>query len=128
MIAHCAMTSDAQDLDIGPSMAQPAYTHSGRQHVSHFVDPEFSESAPLPPRVLLQNEQPDIHELAMAPTKKPRKKKAPTLHASAWEPVKERIIELHITRQPALPLRQVKEIIETEYGFVAEYVFLTQDC
>lgn len=49
---------------------------------------------------------------------RPRKRKAPTLQAEAWEPYKARILELHITQK--LPLKLVKEAIESEYGFTAE--------
>jgi hypothetical protein len=52
----------------------------------------------------------------------PRKRKAPTLRAKDWEPYKERVLDLHTTQ--GLPLWKVKQIIETEYGFQAEYVVL----
>ena len=51
---------------------------------------------------------------------KPRKRKAPTLRADAWESYKARIVELHIRQ--GLPLREVKEHIKKEFGFTAEYV------
>lgn len=52
---------------------------------------------------------------------KPRKKKAPTLNADAWQPYKARIIELY--REHDLPLKAVKAKIEEEYPhFTAEYV------
>ena len=51
-----------------------------------------------------------------------RKRKAPTLRASDWEPVKCRIIELHIARNISLP--DVKEHIKKEFGFEATFVFL----
>jgi hypothetical protein len=57
----------------------------------------------------------------MAPPTKPRKKKAPTLHAEDWEPYKKRILELYIDK--ATPLPEVKVIIESEFGFKAESVF-----
>jgi len=50
-----------------------------------------------------------------------RKRKAPTLRAEDWEPHKARIIELHIHN--AKPLPEVKDIMEKETGFKAEYVF-----
>ena len=49
-----------------------------------------------------------------------RKRKAPTLRVDAWEPYKARIIELHI--EQGLPLGKVKDTIEKEFGFTAEYV------
>jgi Clr5 domain len=42
------------------------------------------------------------------------------LHASDWELYKARIIELHIKQD--LPLKEVKDKIEKEFGFIAEYV------
>ena len=56
------------------------------------------------------------------PPTRPRKRKAPTLHANAWEPYKARIVELHITQ--GVPLKEVKQHVEKEFGFVAEYVSL----
>ncbi|KAF2807249.1 TPR-like protein [Mytilinidion resinicola] len=55
---------------------------------------------------------------SMGPPTKPRKRKAPTLRADAWEPYKARIVELHIARK--LPLPEVKKRIEEEFGFTAE--------
>lgn len=49
----------------------------------------------------------------------PRKRKAPTLRAHDWEPYKDRILELHLTQ--GLPLPEVRQIIEGECGFKAEY-------
>ncbi|EON63691.1 hypothetical protein W97_02919 [Coniosporium apollinis CBS 100218] len=54
----------------------------------------------------------------MGPPTNPRKRKAPTLRAEDWEPYKARIIELHIKQK--LPLRKVKDTIESELGFKAE--------
>jgi hypothetical protein len=58
----------------------------------------------------------------MGPPAQPptRKRKAPTLHADAWEPYKRRILELHITQ--GLPLLEVRQKMEDEYGFKAKYV------
>lgn len=61
-----------------------------------------------------------IPSTPMGPPTRPRKRKAPTLRADAWEPHKARIIELHITQK--LPLRKVKEIMKEQHGFTAEYV------
>ncbi|KAF2466286.1 TPR-like protein [Lindgomyces ingoldianus] len=55
---------------------------------------------------------------SMDPPTRPRKRKAPTLPAVAWEPYKARILELHNTE--GLPLREVKEMIKKEFGFTAE--------
>jgi hypothetical protein len=56
----------------------------------------------------------------MARLPKPRKKKAPTRRAKDWEPYKARILDLHDTQN--LSLKTVKNMIENEFGFTAEYV------
>nr|RBQ98924.1 hypothetical protein FVER53263_03224 [Fusarium verticillioides] len=52
------------------------------------------------------------------PTRKSRKKKAPTLRDEDFEPFKDRILELYETQK--LPLQKVKSIIEEEFGFTAQ--------
>lgn len=64
----------------------------------------------------------DVPARPMGPPPKRRKRKAPTLRAVDWEPHKARIIELHITQKPPLSLKEVKDTMEREFGFVAEYV------
>ena len=61
----------------------------------------------------------ELTATAMSPPPKRRKKKAPTLRAKDWEPYKARILELHDVQK--LPLVKVKEMIEEEFGFTAEY-------
>ena len=56
----------------------------------------------------------------IGPPTKTRKRKAPTLRAEAWEPLKSRILDLHITQK--LSLSEVKKRIEGEFQFTAEYV------
>ena len=56
----------------------------------------------------------------MGPPAQPRKRKAPTLHIDAWEPYKDRILELHVTQR--LPLPEVRQKIKKDYGFEAKYV------
>jgi hypothetical protein len=56
----------------------------------------------------------------MEPPAKKRKKKVPTLRADAWEPYKARILKLHIEENR--PLLEVKDTIEREFKFKAEYV------
>jgi hypothetical protein len=56
----------------------------------------------------------------MGPPARPRKRKAPTLRADDWEPYKKRILDLHAIQ--GLPLPKVRQMIEEEYGFKAEYV------
>ena len=77
-------------------------------HALHIME-SFGDAQTMPP-------------IPMGPPAKPRKRKAPTLRADAWEPYKARIIELHT--QQGLPLREVKENIMKEFGFTAEYVSL----
>jgi hypothetical protein len=55
----------------------------------------------------------------LPPPAKSRKKKAPTLRESDWKPHQDRITELYSS---GLPLKEVKDIIEAETGFSAEYV------
>ncbi|KIL85095.1 hypothetical protein FAVG1_11524 [Fusarium avenaceum] len=55
---------------------------------------------------------------SMGPPPKRRKKKAPTLRATDWEPYKARILDLHVTQK--LSLETVKNMMEMEFGFTAE--------
>lgn len=64
------------------------------------------------------------HGAPMRSPIKSRKRKAPTLKADAWEPYKARVIELHINQ--GMPLQKVKEIIENEFNFTAEYDSITK--
>lgn len=104
--------------EILPSLEQIASTHN---YVSHSFDlspaPYTNQPQNFPP----PNETTDTTAPSMGPPTRTRKRKAPTLHADDWEPYKARIIELHIEQDPPLPLREVKDTIETEFGFVAEY-------
>ena len=83
-----------------------------RLHTSHIVKPlDGTESIPTNPAI---------------PTLRTRKRKAPTLCAKAWEPYKARILDLHVANK--LPLRDVKTMIEAEFGFSAEYVISLNKC
>jgi hypothetical protein len=73
-----------------------------------------------PPNNQAPNNFPSIATSSMLPPSGHRKPKAPTLRAQDWEPYKARIVELHIDQK--LPLREVKDKIEQEFGFKAEYV------
>ena len=77
-------------------------------HAPHIME-SFGDAQTMPP-------------IPMGPPANPRKRKAPTLRADAWEPYKARIVELHIRQ--GLPLREVKKNITKEFGFTAEYVSL----
>ena len=77
-----------------------------------------------PSNASLSSDHHDVLAPSMGPPTKTRKRKAPTLRAVEWEPYKARIIELHITQNPPLSLKEVKDTMEKEFGFVAEYVSL----
>jgi hypothetical protein len=51
------------------------------------------------------------------PPTKPRKRKAPTLRDSDWEPYRERFTELYTA---GLSLKDLKEQMEVEFHFFAE--------
>jgi hypothetical protein len=87
-------------FSFNPPQAPP---HNRPQNVQSFKHPASTLQAPIG-----------------SPTKS-RKRKAPTLRADDWEPYKDRIIELH--HEGGLPLREVKDTIEREFGFIAEYVY-----
>jgi hypothetical protein len=55
----------------------------------------------------------------IVPDTRPRRKKARTLRESDWEPYRDRIIQLHLTERRPLP--EVKNMIEQETGFAAEW-------
>ena len=68
----------------------------------------------------LSNSTSDTNVQLVAPPTNPRKRKAPTLRPDNWEPVKARLIELHINQKRPLP--EVKQIVEEEFkpiGFTA---------
>lgn len=105
--------------EVPPAVGQPASTQS-------YTPQPF---APSPVRYINQlhsaqssSDTQRIPATSMDPPANPRKRKAPTLRAEAWEPYKARIIELHIERGKSL--REVKEEMERETGFTAEYVSL----
>jgi len=104
--------------EILPPLGQIASTHN---YVSRSFDPSPAPYTSQPQNFPPPNETKDTTAPSMGPPTRTRKRKAPTLHADDWEPYKARIIELHIERDPPFPLRKVKDIIETEFGFVAEY-------
>lgn len=68
--------------------------------------------------------------LRTMPTKEPvvaaktqRRRKAPTLREHDWEPLKTRIVELHVKRNMSLP--DVRALMQRERGFEATYVMRT---
>ena len=68
-------------------------------------------------------DQQRVSQSSMGPPTRTRKRKAPTLRAADWEPYKARIIELHVDQTPSVPLKEVKDIMEREFGFVAESAY-----
>lgn len=103
---------------------QPNYSHQNiADGAFEFGNYLLSPENPAPG--LTQSQTPDqqapgkIATTSMCPPSKPRKPKAPTLRTHDWEPYKARILELHIDQK--LPLRQVKQTIEREFEFTAEY-------
>ena len=101
--------------------------NSSHQNMSNdafeFSDYLLSPENPAPR--LTQSRTPDqqapgkIATTSMRPPSKPRKPKAPTLRTYDWEPYKARILELYDDQK--LSLREVKETIEREFEFTAEY-------
>jgi hypothetical protein len=62
---------------------------------------------------------PVVPEMRFAPSKRRRKPKAVTTRSADWEPYKKAILTLHL--EQSMPLRKVKQEMEKEYGFKAEY-------
>jgi hypothetical protein len=58
-------------------------------------------------------------ENLMQPPPRPRKRKAPTLRDSDWQPHKSRISELYTS---GMTLKDIMTTVESETGFRAEYV------
>jgi hypothetical protein len=113
------------------SQAVQTFSAAAMLHQSGFTGDQMSLSLNQnPAAAVVQSHQVpvpdgtnDVHVQPMAPPPKLRKRKAPTLHRDEWEPVKARVIELHITQ--GLPLPKVKEIVEEEFkssGFTATLV------
>lgn len=111
-----------------PGQAVQPYGNTAMFHQGGFTQGQTSLSAdPTSNTTVVQSHQlpvsdgaNDVHVQPMAPPPKPRKRKAPTLRRDEWEPVKARVIELHITQ--SLPLPKVKKIVEEEFkssGFTA---------
>lgn len=66
--------------------------------------------------LVADNSTHDDNVQTMAPPPNPRKRKAPTLRRDDWEPLKARIIELHITQKR--PLSEVKKMVEEEFKVI----------
>ena len=114
-----------QDYDLhGNGFAFEAYDYGYLDALDSFdVNPARTAPVPnshLPFPIANSGDRPNVASSPMSPPAVPRKRKAPTLKAADWEPYKARIIELHIDHNRPLP--EVKDTIEKESGFVAEYV------
>lgn len=81
------------------------------------LDPKGQDAVSQLERLPISNGPNNANVQPMAPPPS-RKRKALTLRADDWEPVKARVIELHINQK--LPLTEVKEKVEREFtGFTA---------
>lgn len=106
-------------------LAQSTYAQTtAAQDLHHAFEPSPAPEIQMAGNIDYGDAQ-AIPSLAMGPPTNPRKRKAPTLRESDWQPYKARILELHIEQKR--PLREVKEIIELEFDFTAECVLLSLD-
>ena len=103
--------------DTVPTLRQLASTHN---YGPHSYDPSPAPYNDQPLNFQPPSDTQDTAAPSMGPPTRTRKRKAPTLCADAWEPYKARIIELHI--EQGLSLGKVKDAIEKEFEFTAEYV------
>jgi hypothetical protein len=102
-----------------PTIGQPALNHRATSQSSDlFPTRDTSPQQPQDPQTI--SNCPSLAKTSSGPPSGTRKRKAPTLRVEDWEPYKARIIELHIEQD--LPLRKVKDAIQKEFGFEAEYV------
>ena len=111
------LPSHATEFDgIYPAHEQPAFTLPHTHLFNLLPTPQTTQ----PQNIQHLSNTQYIPAEPMGPPINKRKRKAPTLRADAWEPYKDRIVELHVTQN--LPLPKVKDIIQEEFGFTAEYV------
>jgi Clr5 domain len=111
-----------------PALEYPAFNTVptfGQLASTFNYEPHSFDQSPAPYNNQPLNFQPpsnirDTAAPSMGPPTRMRKRKAPTLRVDAWEPYKARIIELHI--EQGLSLGKVKDAIEKEFAFTAEYV------
>lgn len=94
-----------------PPISGHGYTSPASNLPPPLNHPNQAQSFQLPSDVQ------DIAAPPILPPTKMRKRKAPKLTAEAWNPYKDRIVELHIEQN--LPLSKVKETMEKEFGFTA---------
>ena len=130
------LSTDQQPQPYPFGYLSPSEFHSDNEPASHdFLSAQQATSLLEPLHILSMSQEPVLHvpqdtltasvedpgttATAMSPPPKRRKKKAPTLRDKDWEPYKDRILELRDTQE--LSLQEIKETIEKEYGFTAEY-------
>lgn len=101
------------------TMTTPNELASVRSNMLHSFDSSLPDCS-QPHDLNSAGEARDTTATSMGPPTRTRKRKAQTLRAEDWEPYKSRVIELHIERN--LPLPEVKDIMEKEFGLIAEYV------
>lgn len=106
--------SPSSEIPFNTLFEAPSIQPPGVAHVPRTLEPmtESSEhnTAILPP--------PDqTLSSPMGPPVTKRAKKASTLNAEAWSLQKDRVLQLHIAE--GRPLKEVREIMERDFGFVA---------
>lgn len=100
-----------------PMQLHPMGFQTGPIEVPH------SFNAPQPPTSQHDRDMDPMEDIqtvtmpSMGPPSRPRKRKAATIRADAWEPYKARILELHVEQD--IPLKKVIEVIKDEFGFTA---------
>ncbi|KAH7357318.1 hypothetical protein BKA66DRAFT_552991 [Pyrenochaeta sp. MPI-SDFR-AT-0127] len=104
-------TFPAQNMDVQRNNEQGQASHTLSTAPYSLVLPN------VPHHVELFHDAQFTPTASMGPPSR-RKKKAPTLRASDWEPYKDRVLELHINQ--GLSLKEVKKKLEEEFGFTAE--------
>ncbi|RGP65710.1 kinesin light chain 2 [Fusarium longipes] len=109
----------SQSIDeLGSRNVVSAQLTAGQPTISHLRSFPHQHPISAPHGTTPLHDETVPAETSMGPPPKRRKRKAPTLRAKDWEPYKARVLELHITKK--LPLKEVKTIIEEEFGFNAE--------
>jgi hypothetical protein len=82
------------------------------------LDPIPHNAIQHPHQLPVSDSTNNVDVQSMAPPPKVRKRKASTLRLDDWEPVKARVMELHVTQN--IPLPEVKQTVEEEFpGFIA---------
>jgi hypothetical protein len=99
-------------------LVQDSFTEGGMLQPMYAIMP-IAEAESYSPLASGGIGEVDVQSMA-PPAAQSRKRKAPTLRNEDWEPIKTRVIDLHIAQR--LPLPRVKEMVEQEFkstGFTA---------